>query len=155
MTLEQSQYSGGRDAHIETVELTDGTTTLRYVLCDIDLTLGGQLYTSLPMDPDSFAPPSQDADGAQEISITIDNVDGNISAFAYKINRQQLQGSVTRRTFLESDLSVPVSEYTMSINSATFSIAEATFVCGYMNLLDYAYPRKTYNLVDFPLIRYL
>lgn len=155
MSIEQSQYSGSQTAFIETVEVTDGTTTLRYVLGNADVVAGGMTFTALPMDADSFAPPAQDSDGAQEITIAMDNVDGLLSKFAYDMNRNKTSGTITRRTYDESDLSTAVAEYQMAIKSASYTIMSVSFVCGYMTILDLAWPRNTYNLIDYPGIRYL
>lgn len=155
MTVQQSNYSGSRYARIETVELSDGVTTLRYALAHDDIIAGGMAFTALDMDPDSLADPSQDGDGAQEITLTLDNVDGRLTVFAYNLNRAKTSATVTRRTFDESDLSTPVSEYQMTIKSASWTIMSVSFVCGYMSIFELAWPRRTYNLNDFPGIRYL
>lgn len=155
MILQQSNYSGSLSAFVETLELTDGVTTLRYVFGDVDVTAGGYLYTALPMDSDSLASPAQDDDGAQEITLSLDNIDGQLALFVYAMNRNKRSGTVTRRTFDESNLATPLIEYSMSIKDASYTISNATITCGYMNVLDLAWPRRTYNLIDFPGIRYL
>lgn len=155
MSIEQAQYSGSLNAFVETIELTDGVTTLRYVFGEVDVTAGGNVYTALPMDADSLAAPAQDDDGAQEVVLSLDNIDGQLALFVYNMNRSKRSGTVTRRTFDESNLSVPLIEYSMSIKEASYTISNATITCGYMNVLDLAWPRRVYNLIDFPGIRYL
>ena len=158
MSIEQSNYSGSSDIVYETVELSDGTTTLRYVMDHVDLVAydGEELtFSALPMDPDSLADPSRGDSGSQEISISLDNIDGEIAVFAYNLNRNKSIGTVIRRKYYSSDLSTPAASYTMTIKNATYDILSAQITCGYMNILDTAWPRMSYNLIKFPGIRYL
>lgn len=155
MSIEQSQYSGSQSAQIELVELTDGTTTLRYVFGNDDLTIGGNTYTALPMNADSLAPPALNSDGSQELTISLDNVDGRLAVFAFGIKKSGVDATLTRTTYDESDLSSPLLSYTMTIKSATYTIMSAEFTCRYMNILDLAWPRRTYNLIFTPGIKYL
>lgn len=153
---QQANYSGTRDPRIECVELTDGTTTLRYVLNWSNLTLGSNDYTALDMDVDSLSEPSQTTDGVeQELTISMDNVDGQLAVFAHNVNRNKINSTLTRRSFYLSDTSTPAAEYSMRIKSASYTVEAVQFTCGYMPLLSLAFPRNTYGLNDFPGIRYI
>lgn len=158
MTIARERYSGSDKALLETVEITDGITTLRYVMDHQDLVadtqVGSVTFTSLPMDADSLSDPPQADAGPQEISVTLDNVSGDLALFAYDVNRNNRAATLTRRTYREGAPGA-LQSYVMSIKSATYNTMQVTFNCGYMSVLDLAWPRRAYNLIDYPGIRYL
>lgn len=166
MTISTSRYSGGRAALLETVEIYDDETTLRYVYNFTDLVAttaedGEVTFTALAMDSSTLTDPDQSDNGAQEMTIALDNIDGVLSRFAYQFNRKLAANTTSysahliRRAYFEDDLTAPVQQYSMEIKSASYNASSAEFTCGYMNVLDYAWPRITYTTTRFPGIEYL
>lgn len=104
----------------------------------------------------SVALPQRNLDGTQDLNFSLCNVDGLVSAEIQRALELRLKMHVTLRQYLESDLTVPADKpYRMEVKNGQWSPLQADITAGYMNILDTAWPRRLYNLIDFPGLRYI
>lgn len=147
MTLARWNVSGGPDALLDTVEITDGVTTLRFVDDETDLTTDAGVFTAAAMTLDDL----QSGNAApQALTFEIDNVDGALSVFLLAMRQARRAGTIIRRKYMSSDLSAPVEIYSLTITAASYDAMSARVTGSYLDVLGTAWPRRTYNSTDFP-----
>ncbi|OIX96206.1 ArsR family transcriptional regulator [Serratia fonticola] len=159
MTVLNRLYaSGGEEVIIRTlqIDIDSGTYWLTQGYDDITATLeNGQTVTFIASALD-VALPARNADGTQDLKFAISNVDGVVSgAIRDALDNDEI-GTLTFRTFTTDDLSAPANPpFTLTIKGGYWKATEVQTTAGYMNILDTAYPRRRYNLVQHPGLRYI
>jgi len=159
MTILNRLYaSSGSEVIIETLQLAVGETTywLTRGWDDITATLenGAQAtFTACGID---LSLPAKNADGTQDLKFAICNIDGTVSNTIRNALGNQEIGTLTYRHYVSTDLSAPASPpFTLTIKSGYWTSTEVQLTAAYMNLLDTAWPRRRFTLVDHPGLRYL
>jgi len=121
-----------------TATIEDGTAQL-FEACGIDLAL-----------------PARNTDGTQDLKFAISNIKGVVSSAIRDAIDDLSNAKLTYRCFISTDLSAPAgTPFTLSIKSGYWTALEVQLSAGYMNILDTAWPRYRYTLVDFPGLRYI
>jgi len=154
MTIERYRASGGGEFVLDAITLSDGVTTLGYCpqFEDFSTPQAGQLY-GIAMD---VVEPSRNPQGAQSISVSIDNTTGEISRFFIDAARNNRPVTMTYRQYLSTDLTTEAEgPFVFDVKKTDFDAVEAVITASYFDVLGTAWPRYQFNLNDHPGIRYL
>lgn len=159
MTVLNTLYASGGDVPIIRtlqIDIDSGTYWLTQGYDDITATLeSGQTVTFIASALD-VALPARNADGTQDLKFAISNVDGIVSSAIRDALDNEEIGTLTFRTFTGGDLSAPAAPpFTLTIKGGYWKATEVQTTAGYMNILDTAYPRRRYNLVEHSGLRYI
>ena len=156
--LNQLYASGGNQIVHETLEITDGVVThyLTNGWDDITARLEtGETVTFIACGM-ALALPAKNADGTQDLKFALSNITGEISAYIQTVLREKRKCNLVYRPYLESDLEAPAEPpYRFEVKGGQWTATQVDITAGYFNLLETGWPRKTYNLIDFPMLRYI
>lgn len=157
--LDKYYASGGDDRFIQSIEITNGATSIYIVDGWQDMTLGlgnndgSALFTAWDM---TNFKPQRTEDVTQDYSFTIPNVNGQASAFITDNIANDVDVEIKRRVYRSSDLSNPLyPPEVYVVKSGTFSIEQSDITAGYFNVLDFGYPRKKFDTDDYPALAYV
>lgn len=156
--LKRLYASAGQEIIHETLEISDGVTTfwLTKGWDDITATLEtGQTvtFTACGMD---VALPARNADGTQDLKFALCNIAGDVSAFLRDMLAGGRKAHILYRSFVSSDLGAPAEPpHWFEVKGGQWTATQADITAGYFNLLETAWPRRIYNLNDFPGLRYI
>ncbi|EWC39051.1 DUF1833 family protein [Stutzerimonas stutzeri] len=159
MTILNRLYaSAGPEIIHQTLEITDGVVThyLTNGWDDLTATLeNGQTVTFLACGMD-IALPARNADGTQDLKFALCNITGEISAYIQQVLREGRRCQLAYRSFLSVDLTGPAEPpHRFEVKGGQWTATQVDITAGYFNLLETAWPRRTYNLVDHPGLRYI
>ncbi|MGC5620422.1 DUF1833 family protein [Enterococcus faecalis] len=159
MTVLKRLYaSAGPEIIHETLQITDGVNThyLTRGWDDLTATLEtGVTVTFLACGMD-LALPARNADGTQDLKFALCNVTGEISAYVQEVLREGRQCQLAYRVYISTDLTAPAEQpHWFTVKSGQWTATQVDITAGYFNLLETAWPRRTYNLLDFPGLRYI
>lgn len=165
-TLDRFYVSGGDDIRIITMQIEiagdedRGIDTASHYLVHEYEELEAFLEDGSPVIFSPFAMatalPPRNMDGTQDLNFSLANIDGLVSTEIQRALSLRLKMHATMRQYLESDLSAPAERpYRMEIKNGQWSPTQADITAGYMNILDTAWPRWLYNLIQFPGLRYI
>lgn len=164
--LDRFYVSGGDDVRIITMQIEIAGDAERgiapashYLVHDYEgleaFLEDGTLAVFSPFAMATALPP-RNLDGTQDLNFSLANIDGLVSTEIQRALKLRLRMHATMRQYLESDLSAPADRpYRMEIKNGQWSPAQADITAGYMNILDTAWPRWLYNLIQFPGLRYI
>lgn len=164
--LDRFYVSGGDDVRIITMQLEiAGSVPLgiaaasHYLVHDYE-PLEARLETDELVTFSPFAMsvsiPPRNLDGTQDMNFSLANIDGLVSTEIQRALANGLKMHATLRQYLESDLSAPAERpYRMEIKNGQWGPVQSDITAGYMNILDTAWPRRLYNLIEFPCLRYI
>lgn len=156
--LERLYASSGSEVIHDTLEITAGDDTYRLTqgYDDITVTLEDGQSATFEACAIDIALPARNADGTQDLKFAISNIDGIVSEVIDSTLDDLTPAKLTFRRYVSTDLSAPAAApYTLDIKSGSWTPMAVQITAGYMNILDTAWPRNRYNLVDHPGLRYI
>lgn len=164
--LDRFYVSGGEEVRIITMQIeiagdpTRGIDPVSHYLVHdwepVDARLESGEVVSFSPFAMSVALPPRNLDGTQDLNFSLANIDGLVSTEIQRALANRLKMYATLRQYLSSDLSAPAEKpYRMEVKNGQWSPVQADITAGYMNILDTAWPRRLYTLVDFPGLRYI
>lgn len=159
MTVLNQLYASGGDKIIhDTLAITDGVEThyLTNGWDDITARLEtGEVVTFIACGM-ALALPAKNADGTQDLKFALSNITGEISAYIQEVLKDKRQAELVYRVYIEDDLEAPAeAPYRFEVKDGQWTATQVDIVAGYFNLLETGFPRKTYNLIDFPMLRHI
>lgn len=159
MTILNRLYaSSGDEVIIETlqIDISSGTYWLTKGWDDITATLEDGSVATFIASGIEIALPARNSDGTQDLKFAIGNIDGIVSTAIRDALDNNDIGMLTYRNYVSTDLSFPASSpFTLTIKNGSWKATEVQITAGYMNILDTAWPRHRYNLVEHPGLRYI
>lgn len=100
--------------------------------------------------------PKKDSSGQQNLQFAIDNVTGEAQRLLDDAVDAEMKIEVTYRAYLLSDLSTPAEPpLKMTMAGAEITGSQVTVTCSFMDMINYAFPRKRYNANEYPGIKYI
>ena len=155
--LEQLYASGGRQVILDTLQITIGDQTYYLTKGWDDITAKTEAgdtvtFTACGID---IALPARTADGFQDLTFAISNITGQVSgAIRAALAAKQVM-TVTYRRYVSTDLAAPAERPAkMTVKQGQWTALQVQLTCGYMNILDTAWPRHRYTLNKHPGLRY-
>lgn len=143
-------------AHLDTLEISHPSlpNKIRIVKNRTDLTLTLETGESVLFDGTAFRmalPPSGD-NGLQELTISIDNVDRQVSDFLNSVKSSSLPPQITYRPYLSNDLTEPQMDppLVLFLSDAKVTVFEATGRASFADLINKKFPTETYTRDRFP-----
>jgi len=158
--LEQVYASAGPDVIIHTLELTCPAWSAPILICNgfkdqTCVTEDARTLTFIAAAID-VALPKKDSRGAQNITIAIDNVNGEAQAKIDEAMVAEARVSATLRTYLLSDLSAPAeAPYRMTVQNGSIEQLAVQLSAGFFDLINVAWPRLLYTTKNAPGLKYL
>lgn len=154
--LKEAYASGNNSSQfVETIEIVYGATTLRYCTGLIQQTL------NVP-DPQIFYPvpfklelPAQDSTGARTLTVTVENVDGEVIGFINAAKASGLPVSVKYRTFLIEQSLSPQNPrpIVFTLTGATMTLTGVKFTAAVADMVNRSFPNEFYSYSRFPGLR--
>jgi hypothetical protein len=143
------------DPTLETIEISHSVAGRVFLVKDkqnLTATLETAEEVTFEAAPFRMDRPKQGESGAQEITLSIDNVDRRISEYLELVRDSQEETTVSFRTFLASDTSQPqmVEPITLTITDGTIRTLDVTISARFVDVLNRAFPNQTYNRQRFP-----
>lgn len=156
--LKRLYASSGPEIIHEVLEVTDGITTYWMTKGWDELTITletGQVVVCTPCGMD-LALPARNDDGTQDLTFALSNIDGIASGFVRAALRDGRRMSLVYRAYTSDDLGAPAhAPHRFKIKGGSVTATQVSVTAGYFDLLDTRWPRKSYNLNEFPGLRYL
>ena len=151
--LKRLYASGGNEAIYTTLEITDGISTYWLLKGMEDMILGGQLYSGAGID---VALPKRNSSGMQDLIFAIDNTSGEVGRLLREALSAGRPMTVTMREFTSDDVSVPSrTPITFKVKNGKINNSVAQITAGYFDLLNTAWPRRTYDVSTYPGLTYI
>lgn len=159
MTILNRLYaSSGPERVIYTLEITDGTDVIRMtpgwgdILAGIE---GGQMVTFSAVGIE-IGLPAKNEDGTQDVSFSLSNITGEVSAYIRQRIASGTKMLVKMRIYTSDDLSAPARPADIfEVKGGSWSALQADITAGYFDMLGTAWPRRVFTLNEFPGLRYL
>ena len=143
-------------AHLDTLEISHPfiAEPIRIVKNRTDLMLTLETGDSVLFDGTAFRmalPPSGD-NGLQELTISIDNVDRQVSDFLSSVKSSSVPPQITYRPYLSNDLTEPQMDppLVLFLSDAKVTVFEATGRASFADLINKKFPTETYTRDRFP-----
>ena len=159
MTVLNQLYASGGDKIIhDTLAITDGVEThyLTNGWDDITARLETGEWVTFIACGMALALPAKNADGTQDLKFALSNITGEISAYIQEVLKDKRRSELVYRTYIDDDLEAPSeAPFRFEIKSGQWTATQVDIVAGYFNLLETGWPRRVYNLIDFPMLRYV
>lgn len=158
MTILNRLYaSGGPERVIYTLEVTDGTDVIRMTPGWEDVTAGiegGSMVTFTAVGID-IGLPAKNEDGTQDITFSLSNITGEVSAYIRQRITSGTRMMVKLRIYTSDDLSAPARPADIfEVKGGSWSALQADITAGYFDILSTAWPRRVFTLNEFPGLRY-
>lgn len=156
--LNRLYASSGTEVLLKTLQISAGSENYWLVEGWDDLTLtledgSQQLFIGSGID---LALPAKNDDGTQDLQFAVGNITGAVSKAIGEAIGRRLVGVVTLRMYISTDFTAPAQRpYSLAIKSGYWKSTEVQITAGYMNILDMAWPRRRYNLIEHPGLRYI
>lgn len=143
------------EVSLETVEISHDTAGTVYLVKDQqELTATLEDASTVTFEPVGFtlSDPIMGEDGAQEMTLTVDNVDKRISEYLDNVDGSQIPTFLKKRYFLASDTSQPstVEPYELTVTEVTSTLTQVTLTATFVDVLNKAYPNNKYTRKQFP-----
>lgn len=159
MTVLNQLYASGGDKIIhDTLAISDGITThyLTNGWDDITARLETGEWVTFIACGMALALPAKNADGTQDLQFALSNITGEISAYIQEVLKDKRRSELVYRSYIEDDLEAPSeAPFRFEIKSGQWTATQVDITAGYFNLLETGWPRRVYNLIDFPMLRYI
>lgn len=158
--IERVYASAGPEVIIDTIELAcDAWAESIYIVKgyeDMTLGLDGVVYKTFMAAPIAIALPKKSNQGSQSLNFAIDNVTGQAQRLIDQAIESENRIRLTFRRYLNTDLTTPSERpfYAMVL-SGNVTGTTVQIEAGFVDALNYAWPRKLYNTTDFPALKYL
>lgn len=159
MTVLNQLYASGGDKIIhDTLTITDGVAThyLTNGWDDITARLETGEWVTFIACGMALALPAKNADGTQDLQFALSNITGEISAYIQEVLKDKRRSELVYRAYIDDDLEAPSeAPFRFEIKSGQWTATQVDITAGYFNLLETGWPRRVYNLIDFPMLRYI
>lgn len=160
MTVLDRVYASGGDIIISTIELTCPAWTGPVLICNgfedqtvTDENNDVKVFLAAGID---VALPKKNTQGSQTLIFAIDNITGEAQQKIDQALESEERISLTFRTYLASDLSVPADNpLRMTVISGELRGTSVQISCGFFNLIDTGWPRRLYTTKFAPGLKYL
>jgi hypothetical protein len=138
--------SVGNDMFVDTIEATCSAWAAPILICSgyedrVCVTEDGRTLVFLARAVEEALPVS-DNSGYQNLNIALDNTDGKVQSSVEQARAASARVVLTKRRYLESNLSYPAQRYRLSALNRQYANDVATLTCGLYDLLGTAYPRN-------------
>ena len=146
--------SVGNDLFVDTIEATCSAWAAPILICSgyegrVCGTEDGRTLVFLAMAVEE-ALPVRDNSGYQNLNIALDNTDGKVQAAIEQARAASAHIVLTKRRYLESNLSYPAERYRLSVLNRQYANDVATLTCGINDLLGTAFPRNKLTALVAP-----
>lgn len=156
--LNQLYASGGSQIIHDTLTISDGVTAHHLTNGWDDITARletGEWVTFIACGM-ALALPDKNADGTQDLQFALSNITGEISEYIRAVIKDKRECELVYRSYIEDDLEAPAeAPFRFEVKDGEWSATQVDIRAGYFNLLETAFPRRTFNLIDFPMLRYI
>lgn len=138
--------SVGNDVFVDTIEATCSAWATPILICSgyedrVCGTEDGRTLVFLARALEE-ALPARDNSGYQNLNIALDNTDGKVQAAIEQARAASARIILTKRRYLESNLTYPAERYRLSVLNRQYANDVATLTCGMFDLLGTAFPRN-------------
>ena len=138
--------SVGNDLFVDTIEATCSAWAAPILICSgyedrVCGTEDGRTLAFLAMAVEEALPVS-DNSGYQNLNIALDNTDGKVQAAVEMARAAGARIVLTKRRYLESNLTYPAERYRLSALNRQYANDTATLSCGLFDLLGTGFPRN-------------
>lgn len=158
--IERVYASAGSEVIIDTIELAcpAWVEPLYIVKGYEDMTLGldGVVFKTFMSAPIAIALPKKSNQGNQTLSFAIDNVTGQAQKLIDSALFFSQRITLTFRRYLNVDLTSPSEKpFYATVLGGSVTGTTVQIDAGFVDALNYAWPRDVYNTVEFPGLKYL
>jgi hypothetical protein len=158
--LEQICASGGDQAVIDSLELScaiwTGPQRLVQGYQDLSLGFGNGSYATFRAVPIGIVLPARNNSPNQKLTFAIDNVLGEAQRLVDQALAANVPIKMTFRRYVESNLYGPAEvPFVATVLGGGIKGTTIQLSAGFQNLLDYKYPRDTYDLDNTPDLAYV
>jgi len=158
--IERVYASAGSEVIIDTVELAcpAWSEPLYIVKGYEDMTLGldGIVFKTFMAAPIAIALPKKSNQGNQTLSFAIDNVTGQAQKLIDSALFFSQRITLTFRRYLSTDLTTPSEKpFYAAVLGGSVTGTTVQIDAGFIDALNYAWPRELYTSVFAPGLRYL
>jgi hypothetical protein len=120
------------------------------------LGLDGVTYKDFISAPISIALPKKSNQGSQTLNFAIDNVTGQAQRLIDTAMESEARITLTFRRYLDVDLSAPSEKpFYATVLGGSVSGTTVQIEAGFVDALNYAWPRKLYTTDFAPGLKYL
>ena len=158
--IERVYASAGPEVIIDTIELACSAwaESIYIVKGYEDMTLGldGVVYKAFMAAPIAIALPKKSNQGSQSLNFAIDNVTGQAQRLIDTAIESEQRIRLTFRRYLDTDLSAPSENpFYATVLGGNVTGTTVQIEAGFVDALNYAWPRKLYTTDFAPGLRYL
>lgn len=158
--IERVYASAGSEVIIDTVELAcpawDESLYIVKGYEDMTLGLDGVVFKTFMAAPIAIALPKKSNQGNQTLSFAIDNVTGQAQKLIDSALFFSQRITLTFRRYLNVDLTSPSEKpFYATVLGGSVTGTTVQIDAGFVDALNYAWPRDVYNTVEFPGLKYL
>lgn len=158
--IERVYASAGSEVIIDTVELAcpawDEPLYIVKGYEDMTLGLDGVVFKTFMAAPIAIALPKKSNQGNQTLSFAIDNVTGQAQKLIDSALFFSQRITLTFRRYLNVDLASPSEKpFYATVLGGSVTGTTVQIDAGFVDALNYAWPRDVYNTVEFPGLKYL
>lgn len=158
--IERVYASAGSEVIIDTIELAcpawDESLYIVKGYEDMTLGLDGVVFKTFMAAPIAIALPKKSNQGNQMLSFAIDNVTGQAQKLIDSALFFSQRITLTFRRYLNVDLTSPSEKpFYATVLGGSVTGTTVQIDAGFVDALNYAWPRDVYNTVEFPGLKYL
>jgi hypothetical protein len=160
--IERVYASAGSEVIIDTIELAcDAWVEPIYIVRGYEIggmTLGldGVTFKNFMSAPIAIALPKKSNQGAQTLNFAIDNVTGQAQRLIDTAIESEKRIRLTFRRYLNTDLTMPSENpFYATVLGGNVSGTTVQIEAGFVDALNYAWPRKLYTSEFAPGLKYL
>jgi len=158
--IERVYASAGSEVIIDTIELAcpAWAESLYIVKGFEDMTLGldGVVYKTFMAAPISIALPKKSNQGNQTLNFAIDNVTGQAQRLIDTAMEAGARITLTFRRYLNTDLTTPSENpFYAVVLGGNVTGATVQIEAGFIDCLNYSWPRELYTSTFAPALKYL
>lgn len=123
----------------DTTAVTEDARTVTFISANIDIALA-----------------AKNNKGNQTLAFAVDNTTGEASRLIDEAIEANARVTAVYRTYLSGNLTAPAEKpYVLTLLSGSVKGQEAQLQTGYFNMIGVAWPRKVYNVNEYPGLRYI
>ena len=158
--IERVYASAGPECIIDTIELAcDAWDESIYIVKGFDdMTLGldGSVFKTFMAAPIAIALPKKSNQGSQSLNFAIDNVTGQAQRLIDQAIESEKRIRLTFRRYLDSDITQPSENpFYATVLGGNVTGTTVQIEAGFVDALNYAWPRKLYTTDFAPGLKFL
>jgi Domain of unknown function (DUF1833). len=158
--IERVYASAGSEVIIDTIELAcpawDSSLYIVKGYEDMTLGLDGVTYKEFMAAPISIALPKKSNQGNQTLNFAIDNVTGQAQRLIDNAMEAEARITLTFRRYLNADLTTPSEKpFYATVLGGNVTGTTVQIEAGFIDALNYAWPRALYTSEFAPGLKYL